>query len=310
MTQTISMPDTKPSSLKGVLFLITAMGLLPFLDVVAKYLGQAGMPILMIVWARMAFGVALTLPFVVMGGGGAKALLPDRPHWHLLRAGFLIAATFLFFFSLKTMAIADALAIFFVQPLVVTALSPIVLKETVGLRRWMAVGVGFVGTLIILRPGLSAFGPGSLLALGSGVCLGCYMLVTRAMKGKTSPVVTMFHTSLMGAILTTVAVAFVWQHPTLWQWAQLFMIGAIATVGHLLITRAYENAEASLLAPLAYTEIVMATILGWAFFGDFPDRWTMLGVLILIGSALYISARERVVKVVGPEGLEPPTKAL
>lgn len=309
MTQTNPMPHARHSSLRGVLFLIAAMGLLPFLDVVAKYLGQAGMPILMIVWARMAFGVALTLPFVVLGDG-AKALRPDRPLWHLLRAGFLIAATFLFFFSLKTMAIADALAIFFVQPLVVTALSPVVLKETVGLNRWAAVGVGFIGTLIILRPGLSAFGPGSMLALGSGACLGCYMLVTRAMKGKTSPVVTMFHTSLMGAILTTIAVVFVWEHPTALQWGQLFLIGLIATVGHLLITRAYDNAEASLLAPLAYTEIVMATILGWAFFGDLPDGWTVLGVLILIGSALYISARERVVKVVGPEGLEPPTKAL
>lgn len=278
------------SSLKGVLMLIAAMALLPFLDVVAKYLGQAGVPILMIVWARMAFGVVLTLPFV-LAEGGPRSLIPDRPQWHLLRAGFLIAATFLFFWSLKTMAIADALAIFFVQPLIVTALSPLVLKERVGLNRWAAVAVGFVGTLIILRPGLSAFGPGSWLALGSGISLGLYMLVTRLMKGRTTPVVTMFHTSLMGAILTTAGVIFVWQAPSLWQWAQFAMVGSIATLGHLLITRAYENAEASLLAPLAYTEIVMATVLGWWFFGDLPDGWTILGVGILIASALYISAR-------------------
>lgn len=284
------------SSLKGVLLLIGAMALLPFLDVVAKFLALAGMPVLMIVWARMASGVMLTLPFVV-AEGGTRALIPDRPLWHVLRAAFLIAATFLFFFSLKTMAIADALAIFFVQPLVVTALSPLVLGERVGVNRWAAVGVGFIGTLIILRPGLSAFGPGAMLALGSGVSLGFYMLVTRLMKGRTSPVVTMFHTSLMGAVMTTIGVVFVWQSPSLWQWVQFLTVGAIATVGHLLITRAYENAEASLLAPLAYTEIVMATVLGWWFFGDLPDRWTVLGVCILIGSALYISARERRVNV-------------
>lgn len=284
------------SSLKGVLLLIGAMALLPFLDVVAKFLALAGMPVLMIVWARMASGVMLTLPFVV-AEGGTRALIPDRPLWHVLRAAFLIAATFLFFFSLKTMAIADALAIFFVQPLVVTALSPLVLGERVGVNRWAAVGVGFIGTLIILRPGLSAFGPGAMLALGSGVSLGFYMLVTRLMKGRTSPVVTMFHTSLMGAVMTTIGVVFVWQSPSLWQWVQFLTVGAIATVGHLLITRAYENAEASLLAPLAYTEIVMATVLGWWFFGDLPDRWTVLGVCILIGSALYISARERSVNV-------------
>ena len=117
------------------------------------------------------------------------------------------------------------------------------------------------------------------------------MLVTRLMKGRTTPVVTMFHTSLMGAILTTAGVIFVWQAPSLWQWAQFAMVGSIATLGHLLITRAYENAEASLLAPLAYTEIVMATVLGWWFFCDLPDGWTILGVGILIASALYISAR-------------------
>lgn len=295
MTSAMTLTRHRPSSLKGVLMLIAAMALLPFLDVVAKYLALAGMPVLMIVWARMIFGAALTLPFVLRVAG-PRGLIPDRPLWHLLRAGFLIAATFLFFFSLKTMAIADALAIFFVQPLVVTALSPLVLGEKVGARRWAAVAVGFMGTLIILRPGFSAFGPGAFFAFGAGVSLACYMLLTRRMTGRTPAEVTTFHTSTMGAVITTIGVLFVWEHPGLMQWGQLFLVGLIATVGHLLITRAYDNAEASLLAPLAYTEIVMATVLGWWFFGDLPDRWTVLGVTILIASALYISARERAVK--------------
>ena len=284
----------RPETLKGVLYLIAAMAILPFLDVVAKFLGQQGMPILMIVWARMVFGAALTLPVALRIGGRAR-LWPDRPLFHLMRAVFLIAATFFFFWSLKFLGIAEALAIFFVQPLVVTALSPLVLGEKVGIRRWAAVAVGFAGTLIILRPGLSPIGAGQVLAFASGVSLAAYMLVTRRMAGRDHAVVTMLHTSLMGAIVTSAMVPFVWQAPEAGQWGLLLLVGIIATAGHVLITRAYDHAEASLLAPLAYTEIVMATVLGWWFFGDLPDGWTFVGVAILIGSAIYISARERAV---------------
>ncbi len=299
----------RPQTLKGVAYLVAAMAILPFLDVVAKFLGQQGMPVLMIVWARMVFGAALTLPVALRIGGRAR-LWPDRPLFHLMRAVFLIAATFFFFWSLKFLGIAEALAIFFVQPLVVTALSPLVLGEKVGLRRWAAVAVGFAGTLIILRPGFSPVGAGQVLAFASGVSLAAYMLVTRRMAGRDHAVVTMLHTSLLGAIVTTVMVPFVWQMPDAGQWGLLLLVGIIATAGHLLITQAYDHAEASLLAPLAYTEIVMATVLGWWFFGDLPDGWTFVGVAILIGSAIFISARERAAAVVGPEGLEPPTKAL
>ncbi|MEY4982746.1 MAG: hypothetical protein RIR62_1012 [Pseudomonadota bacterium] len=285
-------PAPRADSLRGVVLMLAAMAILPFLDVVAKHLGQQGVPILMIVWARMALGAALTLPFA-LGIAGRGALWPDRPVFHLMRAGFLIAATFFFFWSLKFLGIAEALAIFFVQPLVVTALSPLVLGEKVGLRRWAAVAVGFAGTLVILRPGLTEIGAGQVLAFASGVSLALYMLVTRRMAGQAHAVVTMFHTSLMGAALTSVAVPFLWQSPDAWVWAQFVLVGLIATAGHLLITRAYDHAEASLLAPLAYTEIVMATVVGWWFFGDLPDGWTFVGVAILIGSALYISARER-----------------
>jgi len=132
-----------------------------------------------------------------------------------------------------------------------------------------------------------------VLAFASGVSLAAYMLVTRRMAGRDHAVVTMLHTSLMGAIVTSAMVPFVWQAPEAGQWGLLLLVGIIATAGHVLITRAYDHAEASLLAPLAYTEIVMATVLGWWFFGDLPDGWTFVGVAILIGSAIYISARER-----------------
>lgn len=288
-------PSRKPRTLIGVGLMLSAMVILPFLDVVAKTLGQQGMPVIQIVWARMAFGAALTLPFVLRLGGTA-AIMPDRPWYHGLRAALLISATFTFFFALKFLPIADALAIFFVQPLVVTALSPLVLREHVGPRRWAAVGVGFIGTLIIIRPGLAAVNPGTLLALAAGTCLALYFLMTRRIAGQTHAVFTTFHTSLIGTALTSVIALFFWQAPSLPQWGLLFLIGLIATAGHFLIVRAYDHAEASLLAPLAYTEMVMATIAGWWFFGDFPDGWTFVGVAILISCAIYISLREHAQK--------------
>jgi drug/metabolite transporter (DMT)-like permease len=282
-------------NLKGVALMLGAMAVLPFLDVCAKYLGQQGMPVIQVVWARMAFGLIFVAP-MLMAQQGKAALLPDRPLLHLARAILLMSATFAFFLALTYQGIAETLAVFFVQPLVITALSPFVLQEQVGLRRWLAVLAGFIGTLVIIRPGLVAINPGSLLALASGFSLACYMLLTRKIAGRDSAMATTYKTSLMGTLIASIATLFVWQQPTPQQWLLMALLAAIASFGHLLIVKAYDHAEASLLAPLAYTEMIMAVALGWYFFGDFPDNWTFVGVGILIASAIYISSREHVRK--------------
>ena len=284
------MPTARP--LIGVALMLAAMAILPFIDVLAKKLGQAGMPILIVVWARALFGGLMTLPFALQADG-IRAFRPAQPLRQLARAVLLFGATFLFFQSLKYLPIADALAIFFVNPLVIVILSALALREKVGPRRWAAVAVGFIGTLIIIRPGIVEVNPGTLYALGAGVALGSYFVMTRAMAGVANAMVLTFQTSAIGAALTMLALPFLWVPPSAEQWGMLAALGVIATLGHVLITKAYEHAEASLLAPLAFTEIVMATLLGYAFFGDLPDRWTVLGVAILIASAIYISVRER-----------------
>ncbi len=272
--------------------MLTAMAILPFIDVLAKVLGQQGMPILIVVWARAVFGALMTLPFAIRAEGLA-AFRPRRPLHHLSRAVLLFSATFLFFQALKHLPIADALAIFFVNPLVIVILSALILRERVGPRRWAAVAVGFVGTLIIIRPGLVEVNPGTFYALGSGVALGSYLVMTRHIAGAANAMVLTFQTSTIGAALMTLALPLLWQMPDPAQWLMLVGLGVVATLGHVLITMAYEHGEASLLAPLAFTEIIMATVFGWWFFNDLPDRWTVLGVAILIGSAIYISIRER-----------------
>lgn len=285
-------PLRPPRPLLGICFMLAAMAILPVIDVIAKKLGQAGMPIMIVVWARAVFGGAMTLPFALRADG-LQAFRPARPLRQLARAVLLFGATFLFFEALKYLPIADALAIFFINPLVIVVLSALLLREKVGPRRWAAVAVGFLGTLIIIRPGMVEVNPGTFFAFGSGVALGSYLVLTRAMAGATHAMVMNFQTTAIGAILMTLALPFLWQAPTTVQWVMLAALGVIATLGHVLITKAYEHGEASLLAPLAFSEIIMATILGFAFFGDLPDRWTVLGVTILIGSAIYISVRER-----------------
>lgn len=285
--------------------MLVAMAMLPLVDVCAKFLGQGGIPILQIVWARMFFGALLVLP-AAWQAAGPRALLPDRLGFHLARATFLVGSTGLFFGAISFMPIADSLAIFFVQPLLITALSPLLLKEHVGPRRWAAVAIGFCGTLIIIRPGLQDFNPGMALAFASGTCMALYMLITRRLARDENAIMTTFHTSAIGAAMMSLIVPFAWQTPDAAQWALLLLMAAVAVLGHFLIARAYTMAEASLLAPLVYTEMIMATLAGWWFFRDVPDRWTVIGVSVLITCAIYISIRERAAGVSPARDFEQP----
>jgi drug/metabolite transporter (DMT)-like permease len=245
------------------------------------------------VWARFFFGALFTLPFA-MQAAGKRALRPVNPAFNSLRALFLILGTACFFTALKFLPIADTLAIYFVQPLIITALSPVVLKENVGLRRWITVCVGFLGVLIIIRPGLQAFNWGVVFALASGTCSACYFLITRLLAGSAPAMVTTFQTSAIGALPLSAMMIWEWHNANAHMWLLMILLGAIAITGHALITRAYDFAEASLLSPFNYSEMLMAVAAGWYFFGDFPDAYTFLGVAILIACAIYISWRERV----------------
>jgi drug/metabolite transporter (DMT)-like permease len=296
-------PSHHNAPLVGIALMLSAMAILPFLDVAAKFLGRQNMPVPESVWARMFFGAILILPFVLKGRPW-RALVPDMPVLHSARAFLIIISTAFFFLALGYLPIADTLSIYFVQPLIVTLLAPLLLKEHVGLRRWIAVFIGFIGTVIIIRPGFQTLNLGILFALLAGTSSALYMLLTRKISHSATPILTTFYTNLMGAIMTTAVVGFVWVMPTLEQWGLMLTIAVISLVGHYLVIAAYRFGEASLLAPLGYAEMIMAVVCGWWFFGDFPDQWTFVGVGILIACAIYISYRERVRGV--PAGQIPP----
>ena len=275
----------------GILLMVAAMMVVPFIDVLAKFLSDRYGTI-QLTWARFFFHFSILAP-IVLYRYGAAALKPRQPVLQLVRGGFTLAASILFFGAIAKMPIADALALLFVSPMVVTALSPFLLGEQVGVRRWAAVICGFLGALIILRPGFGVAQPGSYLAIGAGCSFALYTLLTRKLSGSAPPLVTLTYSAVLGAALMSIAVIPGWITPPPMDLLMMAGIGAVAAGGHFLLIRAFDHAPASLLAPYSYSEIVMATAVGWIFFNDFPDGWTWTGIAVIVASGIYISWRER-----------------
>jgi drug/metabolite transporter (DMT)-like permease len=291
--------------LAGIFLLVAAMSIVPFMDAIAKQLSDH-IPVLQLVWARFFCHFCLILPVALLRYG-PKHLLPNQPILQLLRGGLLLASTILFFAAISAMPMADALALIFVSPLIVTALSPWLLGETVGPRRRLAVIVGFLGALLIVRPGFGSIQWPALLAVGAGIVFGLYLLTTRRLAGSAPPLVTLTYTAAAGALLMSLIVPTVWVTPSLTDLGAMGMMGAIAAAGHFLLIKSFDFAPASLLAPFTYSEIVMTTLLGFVFFGDFPDAWTWAGIAVIISSGIYISLRER---TLGAAPSQPPEEPL
>jgi len=188
---------------------------------------------------------------------------------------------------------AKALTLAFVAPLITTALSPIFLGEKVGYRRWSAVIIGFIGSLIVIRPGFLEFNLASVAALGTGFFYGIYLIITRKLHTSDSPLLTLLLTGVVGAVIGTFLVPIVWVSPTYDQWSLLALMGIFACLGHFFLILSLKYADASKLAPFGYFEIVTNILLGYYFFGDFPHYWTWVGLAIIICSGVYISIRDK-----------------
>jgi drug/metabolite transporter (DMT)-like permease len=187
---------------------------------------------------------------------------------------------------------AKALTLAFVAPLVTTALSPILLGEKVGIKRWSAVIVGFIGSLVVIRPGFIEFNLATVAALGTGCLYGVYLIITRKLHSTDNPLLTLLLTGVVGVVVSTFFVPIVWVNPTNIQWLWLSIMGIFACLGHILLIYSLRYSDASKLAPFGYFEIITNIILGYYVFKDFPDLWTFLGLFIIISSGIYIFRRE------------------
>lgn len=259
----------------------------------AKYLTRE-LPPIEIAWIRFVVFVLIMLPAMAWRTGGDNILRTRRPDLQILRGLGLLASALFFIWGLRYLPIAEASATGFVAPIFVTGLSVLLLSEKVGIRRWLATAAGLVGVLIVIRPGTGAFHPAAIFPIASALGWAFALILTRQISGTDRPATTLAYSAIVGLAVLSALVPFVWVRPTIAQILIGVAIGVTSTAGHWIVVVAYRYADASVLAPLTYSQLVWVTVLGFVMFSEFPDRWTLLGAAIIISSGLYIAHRERV----------------
>jgi len=282
--------------LLGIALMCCAVASFSCLDTTGKYLNHH-MPTTEVVWARYFFAFALTMLF--SNPLKHRGLMrTTRPLMQVGRSTLLLLSTVLNLFALRWLQLDEALSILFGTPFLVALLSVPLLGEQVGWRRWTAIVIGFCGVLVVARPGFGGLHPAALLTLGGTICYAFYVISTRVLSRTDSNETTQFYTNLVGAVVMSVVIPFVWTPPDGALIAGLMvLIGALGGGGHYLLIRAHRLAPASTLAPFIYTQMVWTTTLGFLVFRDVPHRWTIVGGLIVISSGLYLLHREAVRKV-------------
>jgi drug/metabolite transporter (DMT)-like permease len=250
------------------------------------------LPVPMVVWGRYAAHMALML-LLFPGRKLLNLFKVNNPKLVIGRSLLLLICTSLFFTAIGHIGLAEANAIMFVSPFFVVALSIPLLKEKVGIRRWSAVIFGFVGILIILRPGFQEVHWAYLLILGVAFFYGLFAILTRTLSFTETATSMWFYTALVGFLASSPVAWANWQTPSPEQWAMLCAIGVIGGGSHYVVIQAYSRAPASLLAPFQYVQIIWATAYGYFLFGHFPDNWTFAGAALIITSGLYVWLRER-----------------
>ena len=287
----------KNSTATAMVMMVGAMLVLPGIDAIAKWL-SASISSGQVTWSRFFFQIFLMSPLLLRTRG--PWLTPTL--WlHAARGAMIAFATLLFFSGLAYLPLADAISIFFIEPLLVTLLSALFFGELIHWRRISAICIGFIGALIIIRPTFAEIGIPALYPVGAACCFSTYILLTRKLVRHEDPIRLQFFAGIFGCLVMSLALGYgtaqdinilsvVW--PTLDQWLLLALLGVIATGCHLLVTYAYRLASIGILAPFQYIEIIGASILGLAIFGEFPDAITWLGIAIIVASGLYVFHRE------------------
>lgn len=283
--------------LRGALVFLTTLFLFAALDATAKYLSLFfAVPLL--AWARYVVHFAIMLVTVVPPMG-RHILLTQRPWLMSFRALTLVGVTLLGQLALKTLPLAETTALIFVTPLLVALLAGPLLGERIGLRVWLATITGFIGVLLIARPGGALAGPGVIYALAAALCYAIYQILTRKLAASEHPTRLLFYTALIGTLSMSVVLPAYWDGPmpNVMQSLLIISLGIYGGLGHFLMIRAFRDAPASSLSPLLYVQLIWATLLGWQIFDHLPDRWAVLGMLVIGVSGLsLVLRRERTEK--------------
>jgi drug/metabolite transporter (DMT)-like permease len=278
--------------LAAILLIVGAVGCFTLLDATVKHLA-ARYPVPLLVWARyLVQALAMVLWLAPKMGG--RLVASPQTGLQLARGAILVASSVFFVNALRLMPLAEATAINYTTPTLVILLSVLILKERMTPPRWAFVVAGLAGMLLIVRPGAAIFHGGSLFALAGAFCYAAYQITTRKLAAE-DPRVTLFYPALVGSVLMTLVLPLV-ETPAGMPWADgalIALTGALGTAGHFLFILAFQRAPASGLTPFTYMQIVFATLLGWAFFGQFPDGAALAGMAVIAGSGLVLAWHER-----------------
>ncbi|EXI80630.1 MAG: carboxylate/amino acid/amine transporter [Candidatus Accumulibacter appositus] len=282
-----------PLRLRAALLFLTALLLFAALDATAKHL-SAFIAVPLLVWARYLVHLVIMLA-AVAPSMGRRLIVTERPWLMSLRGLTLVAVTLLGQLALKTLPLAETTALVFVAPLLVALLAAPLLGERVRLRTWLATIAGFVGVLLIARPGGSLFGPGVVYALGAALSYAAYQILTRKLAASEHPMRLLFYTALLGTLAMLPVLPAYWDGiwPTAMQSLLIISLGLYGGIGHFMLIRAFHTTSASLLAPLLYTQLVWATLLGWLVFDHLPDLLTVVGMMVIGASGLSLAIRGR-----------------
>lgn len=276
----------------GIALMCGAVALFACLDTTAKYLNTQ-MDSLQVAWARYTSAFVLTL--IVSNPLTHPRLLRTRsPKLQVTRSLLLVGSTALNFLGLRWLQLDEALSIIFTFPLLVAIISGPMLGEWIGWRRWTAIGFGFVGVLLITRPGLGGMHAAALFTLGATFCYAFYAVITRIVSRVDSNQTSLFYANFIGALAMLPVIPFVWQPPVNWVVVFLMvMIGVLGSTGHYFLIAGHKLAPASVLSPFVYTQLIWVIVLGYLVFGQVPNSWTIAGAAIVIASGLYLLYRER-----------------
>ena len=283
-----------PDNARGILLMLGGFFVFAAVDTIAKFL-TAEMHPLQVVWTRQLGLLAIAL--VLIARGGAGVLRSGRPGMQILRGLLAIGSASLFIYGVRHAPLADAVAVTFVAPFVVTLLGALLLREPVGIHRWSAVAIGFLGTLIVIRPGLGVIHPAMVLVVFAASLFAARQVLSRVIAGVDSTATTIAYTALVGTVLLTLVLPFVWTAPASPRTLVLMVaIAALAGLGEYLVIRALEIAQAVVVAPMHYSLILWSTMYGYLVFGQFPDGWTWVGTAIIVATGLYTLRRERLAR--------------
>jgi drug/metabolite transporter (DMT)-like permease len=290
-------PAARPASaradrpLRGIALILLSTVFLGTSDITSKYL-SATLPSIEIAWIRFLVFALIMLP-AMLPGSPLFALRTGRPGLQGMRATALLGSSLLFISGLRYLPIAEASATSFIAPLFVTGLSIVFLGERVGLRRWLATVAGLLGVLIILRPGTNAFHAAAFFPVASALAWAGTLVMTRMLSGREAVITTMTWSSLVGFVILSALVPTVWVAPGWHDILLGLLIGVASTAGQWIVVLAFRYADASVLAPFSYTQLLWVSILGFIIFGEVPDVWTVTGAVFIVASGLYTAHRER-----------------